>query len=294
MRYSLCVLVFFFCFHIDFAQTSDIARIEYTWFPQDDSDNSFRRFKTFFNYPIKLKHDNYIIPGIEYQNVEFQFNDKVPFDTQNLQRYQYFKANLAYLKKFNDNWRYAVEAGLVATSNFQTSLTSDDLLLNGSIYFIKSRKKTTTENKTRLIFGLTFNTNAGTPFPLPFFNYFKEVSPKITYTLGIPKSNIKYLFTPKHIMQAFVTLDGFYANVQKDIRLPRNGEIEQASELSMLVALSGLGYEYKFTDYLSFYAYTGYTVLNNIRLRDENANEIYSINDNNSIYFRFGLKIKVY
>ena len=294
MRYSLYVLAFFFCFHNDFAQTSDIARIEYTWFPQDDSDNSFRRFKTFFNYPIKLKHDNYIIPGIEYQNVEFQFNDEVPFDTQNLQRYQYFKANLAYLKKFNDNWRYAVEAGLVATSNFQTSLTSDDLLLNGSIYFIKSRNKTATQNRTRLIFGLTFNTNAGTPFPLPFFNYFKEVSPKITYTLGIPKSNIKYLFTPKHIMQAFVTLDGFYANVQEDIRIPRNGEIEQASELSMLVALSGLGYEYRFTDYLRFYAYTGYTVLNNIRLRDGDANEIYSINDNNSIYFRFGLKIKVY
>jgi len=294
MRYCLFLLTTCICFYNHFAQTTDIARVEYTWFPQDDSDNSFRRFKTFVNYPIKLKDENYIIPGIEYQNVEFQFNDEVPFETQNLDRYQYFKVNLAYLKKFSENWRYAVEAGLVATSNFQTNLTSDDLLLNGSVYFMKSRSQTETKKKTRLIFGLTFNTNAGTPFPLPFFNYFKEVSPQFTYTLGIPKSNIKYLFTPKHIMQAFVTLDGFYANIQNDINITRNGITEQASELSMLVVLSGLGYEYKFMDYLSFYAYSGYTILNNIRLRNENANDIFTINDNNSFYFRFGLKIKVY
>lgn len=277
-----------------FAQSSDIARVEYTWFPQRDSDNSFRRFKTFFNYPIKLKHEDYLIPGIEYQNVEFQFNDEVAFNTQNLDRFQYYKLNLAYLRKFKENWRYALEAGVVATSNFQSTLTSDDVLFNGSVYVIKSRPKTKTKKKARLILGLTFNTNAGTPFPLPFVNYFKEVSSKFTYTLGIPKSNIKYLFTPKHIMQAFVTLDGFYANVQKDIAITRNNVTEQASELSMLVALSGLGYQYKFTDNFSFYAYSGYTLINDIRLRDEDADDIFTINDKNSIYFRFGLKFKVY
>lgn len=277
-----------------FGQSSDIARAEYTWFPQRDSDNSFRRFKTFFNYPIKLKHEDYLIPGVEYQNVEFQFNDEVSFNNQNLDRFQYYKVNLAYLRKFKENWRYAAEVGVVATSNFQTSLTSDDVLLNGSVYVINSQPKTDNQKKTRLILGLTFNTNAGTPFPLPFVNYFKEVNPKVTYTLGIPKSNIKYLFTPKHIMQAFVTLDGFYANVQKDITISRNNVTEQASELSMLVALSGLGYEYKFTDYFSFYGYSGYTLINDIRLRNEDADNIFTINDKNSIYFRFGLKIKVY
>lgn len=288
------IIIAFLCCLFSKAQTSDIARLEYTWFPQESSDNSFRRLKTFFNYPIKLKQDNYLIPGVEYQNIEFQFNDDVPFNTSTLNRYQYFKFNLAYLKKFKDNWRYAVEGSVLATSNFQTSLTSDDILFNGSAYIIKSRPKTEDKKKTRLIFGITFNTNAGTPFPLPFVNYFKEVSPKVTYTLGIPKSNFKYRFTPKHIMQAFVTLDGFYANIQEDINITRNGITSQASELSMLVALSGLGYEHKFNDYLSFYSYSGYTILNDIRLRDEDANEVFTINDNNSIYFRFGLKIKVY
>lgn len=294
MKYCLCILGLLFFSQLSISQSSDIARLEYTWFPQKDSDNSFRRFKTFVNYPVKLKNEDYLIPGIEYQNVEFQFNDQAPFNNQNLDRFQYYKVNLAYLRKFNDKWRYAVEAGLVATSNFQTQLISDDLLFNGSIYFINSNSKTDYTKKTRLIFGLTFNTNAGTPFPLPFINYFKEVSPKINYALGVPKTNIKYFFTPKHIMQAFVTLDGFYANVQKDISITRNHVTEQASELSMLVALSGLGYAYKFTDYISFYAYSGYTIINDIRLRDENANDIYTINDKNSIYFRFGLKLKVY
>ncbi len=294
MKRYLSLLGFLFFMSTIFAQTSDIARVEYTWFPQDDSDNSFRRFKTFVNYPIKLKNEDYLIPGVEYQNVEFQFNDDVSFNNENLDRFQYYKLNLAYLRKFKENWRYAVEAGVVATSNFQTSLTSDDILFNGSAYVIKTRPKTENQKKTRLILGLTFNTNAGTPFPLPFVSYFKEVSPKVNYSLGIPKTNIKYLFSPKHIVQAFVTLDGFYANVQKDIAITRNNVTEQASELSMLVALSGLGYEYKFTDYFSFYSYAGYTILNDIRLRDEDANDIFTINDNNSVYFRFGLKIKVY
>jgi len=282
------------CCSISHGQTTDLARLEYTWFPQESSDNSFRRLKTFINYPIKLKNDDYFIPGIEYQNVEFQFNDEVSFDTDNLDRYQYYKLNLAYLKKFKENWRYAIEASVLATSNFQSALTSDDVLFNGSVYVIKSRQKTKTQKKTRLILGITFNTNAGTPLPLPFVNYFKEVSPTITYTLGVPKTNFKYLVSPKHIFQAFATLDGFYANIQNDINISRNAVVEQASELSMLVALSGLGYEYKFTDHFSFYSYAGYTILNNIRLRDKNANDVFIINDNNSIYFRFGLKIKAY
>lgn len=293
MKVFLFVITLFtFCYSN--CQNTNLARVEYTWFPQRDSDNSFRRFKTFFNYPIKIDDNSYIIPGIEYQNVEFQFNDKVTFDKKNLDRFEYFKTNLAYLRKFKETWRYAVEGSLVATSNFQSGLVSDDLLFNGSIYFIKSHPKTESIQKTRLILGITFNTNAGIPFPLPFVNYFKQVSPQFTYTLGVPKSNIKYLFTPRHIMQAFVTLDGFYANVQNDVSIMRNGIKEKASELSMLVALSGLGYEYKLTDSFRFYAYTGYTILNNIRLRDDNAEEIYSLNDKNSIYFRFGLKIKLY
>lgn len=287
-------LFFFLVFFYSNSQSSDLTRLEYTWFPQDDSDNSFRRFKTFINYPIKVNNDSYIIPGIEYQNVEFQFNDEVLFVKENLSRYQFFKTNLAFLKKFKENWRYAIEASVIASSNFQKGLTSDDLLFNGSVYFIKSRPQTDSFKKTRLILGLTYNTNAGTPFPLPFINYFKQVSPRVSYGLGVPKSNIKYALTAKHTLQAFATLDGFYANIQKDVSITRNEVEEKATELSMLVALSGFGYEYKFSQRFIFYAYSGYTILNDIRLRDKNAKDVYTINDKNSFYFRFGLKLKLY
>ncbi|MGX1023968.1 DUF6268 family outer membrane beta-barrel protein [Flavobacterium sp. CS20] len=293
MKHYLSLIGLLFFIPPIFAQSPDIARVEYTWFPQEDSDNSFRRFKTFFNFPIKLRNKDILIPRFEYQNVEFQFNDIAPFDRKKLDRFQYYKASLAYLRNFKENWRYAAEAGVVATSNFQNSLMSDDIIFNGSVYVLKSQPKTENQKKSRLIFGLTFNTNAGRPFPLPFVNYFKEVSPKVNYTLGIPRTNIKYLFSPKHIVQAFATLDGFYANVQKDIAITQNNVTEQASELSMLVVLSGLGYEFKFMKYFSFYSFVGYTILNDIRLRDNDANDIYTINDKNSTYFRFGLKIKM-
>ncbi|HSJ12579.1 MAG TPA: hypothetical protein VK916_07820, partial [Gillisia sp.] len=49
-------------------QSTDLARIEYTYFPQTDSDNSFRRFRSFVNFPIKLNENGaYLVPGIEYR-----------------------------------------------------------------------------------------------------------------------------------------------------------------------------------------------------------------------------------
>ena len=105
---------------------------------------------------------------------------------------------------------------------------------------------------------------------------------------------MKYYFNDKNILQSFVTLDGFFANIQENKSfVDANNNTQVGENISMTVVLAGLGYEYYLTDHLLLYAYGGYTLLNDIRLRNSDNKDVYTINDTNSIYLRGGIKFKI-
>ncbi|MBZ9728828.1 DUF6268 family outer membrane beta-barrel protein [Salegentibacter sp. JZCK2] len=280
------------------AQSTDLARIEYTYFPQSDSDNSFRRFRTFVNFPIKLnENDAYLIPGVEYRNVNFKYRNDEAFSTNNLDRFQSFTGKIGYTFKMNDLWRFGAETGVKIASNFATSeLAKDDFIYTGSVFFIKIKEDERYIEPWRLILGLSYSTTTGFPFPLPVINYYKRFDEKWSYGLGIPKTNLVHYFNDKHQVQGFVTLDGFFANIQQNFNpYPQtNPNADRLAEsMSMTIVLSGLGYQYNFTDHISFYLYAGYTVLNDIRLRDSDRENLYTIDDKNTFYARSGLKFSI-
>lgn len=275
-----------------YSQTSDLFRVEYTYFPQSDSDNTFRRFRTFINVPIKIGEDSYLVPGFEYRNINMKLRDEFSFVTNDKERFQSLNPSLGYTWKMKNDWRYAVKAGIIITSNFNDKLTSDDYVFEGEAFLIKDKTDLELTDQTkpwRLILGINYSTISGRPYPLPIINYFRRFHPDWTFTLGAPKSNLKYHFNEKHILQGFITLDGFYANIQEDINLADGGV---GSTVSMTTLLSGLGYEYYFTDHLLLYLYAGHTIINDIRLRDDDGDDVLIINDTNSFYGRTGIRFK--
>lgn len=290
----LIILLSFADFNLS-AQSTDLARIEYTYFPQTESDNSFRRFRTFANFPIRLGGEgSYLVPGIEYENINFKFKDETPFgNKEELDRYQSFTLSLGYTFRMGNDWRFAATAGGLLASNFEAGKAiSDDLLFTGSVFFIKDKTGEGEAVKPwRLIMGLHYSTTSGYPFPLPVINYYREFSPNWSYSAGVPKSNIKYSFSEKHHLQAFATLDGFFANIQDNRTLDTTGQV--AENISMTIVLGGLGYEYNFTKHLVYYLYAGHTLMNDIRLRDGNRDDVYIINETNTFYGRTGLKFKI-
>ncbi|GAA4106976.1 hypothetical protein GCM10022393_01790 [Aquimarina addita] len=295
--YGIVCLLSIVTFQID-AQVSDLARIEYTYFPQRDSDNSFKRLRTFINVPIKIgDKGTFLVPGIEYRGVYFDYEDAASFDVEGLENFRSLEVSIGYTFKMKNDWRFAIKTGAMFASNFERDkLISDDYLYSGALYFLKNKTKDTTISKPwRLIVGLQYSTTAGRPFPLPFVNYFKRFHPDWTYTVGVPKSNLKYFFDPKNIVQAFATLDGFYANIQNNRVVEGAGTIDEkiANSISMTIALAGLGYEHYFTKHLVFYSYAGFTILNDIRLRDDKQEDVLTVNDSNSAYIRAGLKFKI-
>ncbi|MDT0646807.1 DUF6268 family outer membrane beta-barrel protein [Zunongwangia sp. F260] len=294
---SLFLIFGFLFFEQTDAQVTDLARVEYTYFPQRQSDNSFRRFRTFFNYPIELKKEgSYLVPGIEYRNVNFKYEDPEFFETSNLDRFQSFTASLAYTFKMKNDWRFGAQTGIKIASNFSRGdIINDDLIYDGAIYFIKVKDKEEVDKPWRLILGVNYSTTRGFPFPLPVINYFREFSPDWSFSVGVPKSNLRYAVSKKSTLQAFVTLDGFFANVQDnfDVAPTTSSQNAIAENISMTILLSGLGYEYNFTEHLSFYVYAGYTLINDIRFRDENKDDVLTINDTNTFYSRGGLKFSI-
>lgn len=292
---TICLLaILFFCFPVH-AQLTDLARVEYTYFPQKDSDNSFRRFRAFANVPIQINDDAYIVTGFEYRNVHLKLLDSLPFNTSDNERFQNFVVTLGFTDKLESGWRYAIQGEARLASNFAgDGLNRDDYVFGGSFYFIKDRTgkkgEETPEKPWRLVLGLNYSTTAGRPFPLPFINYYREFAPKWSFGLGVPKSNLKYEFVPNMKLQAFVTLDGFFANLQENEPLVSGG---LAENISMTTLLSGLGYEWEFVDHVVFYVYAGHTIINDIRLRDGNGDDVLTLNDTNTFYGRTGIKLKI-
>lgn len=272
------------------AQITDLVRLEYTFIPKSDSEDQYTRLRALVNYPIEIGEDRIILFGVEYNRIILNTEDNYPFDTSLFQNINVIDLNLGYAIKTSDNWRFGFKFNPRIASTLTSKLTTDDFFLNGGVFVINDRTKDETAKRPyRLILGLTYNATAGVPFPLPFVSYLRRINKNWSFNAGVPKSNLKYFFNEKSIVQIFLGLDGYFANLQRPIFF--NGKEIQRISLSLLVG--GLGYEYNFTKHLVAYLYTGYTFrLNNV-LRADNRDEIFKLDDINAFYLRTGIKFKI-
>lgn len=276
------------------AQSTDIARVEYMHIPFSNSDNAVGRFRALLQVPIPLDKElnKIIVAGFEYRNVNVDIKDAVPagFNIQDVSSLHRISGYVGYVWKYKENWRFGVKAGARINSNLAGSLVSDDWIYTASVYAINDMKDASTTKPYRWIFGLDYSTTPGRNFPLPLINYYREFHPNWTYTLGVPKTNIRHYLNDDHkdALQAFVTLDNFFANIQNNMIINN----QTAENISMTIILGGLGYEHFFTKHLLYYAYATHSISNDFRLRNNNRDDIYTINSDNTFYFRTGVKFK--
>lgn len=272
------------------AQLTDLARLEYSFIPKSNSDDQYTRLRALVNYPIETSEDCYLVVGAEYNRIILNLEDEYPFDNSLLETINIIDLNIGYTFKTSENWRLGFKLNPRIASTLTEPLTSDDFFLNGGAFAINDRTKDESVKRPyRLILGLTYNATTGVPFPLPFISYYRRVNDKWSFSAGVPKSNLKYFFTESSMLQTFVGLDGYFAHLQRPQAL--NGK--QIDNISLSVAVGGLGYEYCFTKHLVAYAYAGYTFrLNNV-LRDEDRVEVFKLDDVNAFYLRTGIKFKI-
>ncbi|WP_108801587.1 DUF6268 family outer membrane beta-barrel protein [Aquimarina sp. Aq107] len=279
------------------SQDTNLARVEYAYIPQANSDNEYNSLRISGNYPIKMDDKGtYLVMSFQYRLNNLLLNDdSIIVEKDGLQEFHTIGFELGYTYKMKNDWRFGAKLGTRLSSNLEGSgIDGDDFRYAGSVYFVKSYGKKTSPKSARLVLGLRYAAPASINFPLPIINYSKRFHPSWSYSIGTPKTSIKYFFNETNTLQAFIGLDRFYGNIQNNrVFVDENGETKTAENASMLLINSALGYEYYFTEHLLLFAYGGYTLSNEIRLRDKNQENVLILNDKNTFYLRGGIKLKL-
>ncbi|NKI32984.1 hypothetical protein HCU67_13585 [Muricauda sp. DJ-13] len=270
------------------AQSTDLFRVEYSHLPENSSGITTSKYRVLANYPIKLKQDNYLFVGGEYNRFQVDFSKPFPFDTSGLEKFYIVDMNVGYLTNWNENWRFISIITPRMASNFTNGAQSDDFFFNATATLWKEASDA--DKPFRIVLGLTFNSTTGLPVPLPLVSYYKQFHPKWSYTLGTSKSNFKFQ-EKRHSIELALFLDGYFINVQDDIVLPDN---QIGSKVSLSALITGLGYQYNITKQLRFYLIGGGTILQWGRLRNDKRQSTFLLNNESNQYFRTGIRFSLF
>lgn len=271
------------------AQSTDLLRLEYLQIPSNESGVRTSRIKALANVPIFLDSTNVLFAGLEYNRLQFNYENELDFSTAAIEKFSIIDLNLGYLTDWNEKWKFIGILTPRVASNFQEGLQARDVFLNATATLWKEQNKI--EKPFRLILGLTFNSTSGLPVPLPLVNYTRRFRPNWSFTLGVPKMEIRHWIRPQQSIFVETKLDGYFLNIQNDLDLG-NGDIASRNSLSALIV--GAGYEYQIGDRLKFYALGGTTLIQNAILRDRQRNNLLTLNNQMSFYFKSGVKLSLF
>ena len=271
------------------AQTPDVFRAEYMLMPENSSEVQTSRIKLLANIPIPIRDKkDYIVLGAEYNRYDYDISQSVFANSTDLSNFHVVDINMAYVYKWNEDWRLVGVVTPRWASTFTDGLEKRDFNLNYTAGGYKEIKNV--EKPYRLVVGLSYNATSPVKIPLPFVYYEKRFHPKWAYTVGVPKTGMKFFTKKQHFFQTELFLDGYYVHIQNDILLSDNNI---ATDISQTALLLTLGYQYKFTKDISVYLLGGHTLTQNGVLRDTDRNNIFTLNSGPGFYFRTGFRIGI-
>ncbi|SHI48330.1 hypothetical protein SAMN04487911_102209 [Arenibacter nanhaiticus] len=270
------------------AQTPDVFRLEYMLMPKNDAEAKLSRLKLVFNMPVKVRESDLVILGSEYNMMNYDLLRETSFDNEKFETFHVLDFNMAYVLQHNTDWRFVGVITPRLSSTLNNRLGQGDFSVNATIGAIMDRPNI--EKPSRLVLGVAYNSSVAIRVPLPVVYYEKRFHPNWAYVIGAPKTGLKYYFNQKHMLQTEFVLDGYYVNLQNTIILPESGV---ASSISTSAALAAIGYQYSISKNMFVYGYVGHTMFQDGVLRDENRNEIFTLNDSPSLYFRSGFRIGI-
>lgn len=286
IRYAF-LLAFFLSTMYCFGQTPDVFRVEYMIMPRNDAGVKLSRIKLVGNMPIKVKDSNNIIVGAEYNRLAYDLQrEDITINGEGLNYFHILDLNLAYVYRYNTDWRFVGVLTPRLASTLTNPMENGDFSVNATIAVFKDKQNI--DKPMRLVLGVAYNSTVALRVPLPIIYYEKRFHPNWTYVVGVPKTGMKYHLKEKHMIQAEFILDGYFVNLQNNTILPDAGF---ASSISSSAALVTVGYQYNLTKVMSVYGYMGHTLFQNGVLRDNERNDIFTLNNDSSFYFRTGFRI---
>lgn len=286
-RGGLSILLLLMPLFITLAQTPDVFRAEYMILPRNDSGARLARMKLVANVPIKVGDSSLIVLGGEYNRLAYDLDrDDITINQQGLNYFHVVDINLGYVHSYTKDWRLIGVLTPRLASTLTNPLENGDFSINATIGAFRDRPYL--DSPTRLVLGIAYNSAVALRVPLPVVYYEKRFHPSWSYIVGVPKTGIKHHFNEKQMLQTEFILDGYFVNLQNNTALP---DATFASSISSSAAVVTLGYSYNITKAMSFYGFFGHTIFQLGVLRDDDRNDIFTLNDDPSFYIRTGFRI---
>lgn len=287
IRGRLVTILFCIPFNILLAQTPDVFRVEYMILPRNDSGAKLSRIKLVANLPIKLSDFSLLVLGSEYNRLAYDLDrTDISINQQGLNYFHIVDMNLGFVRTYAQDWRLIGVLTPRLASTLTNPLENGDFSVNATIGAFRDRPYL--DKPTRLVLGIAYNSAVALRVPLPVVYFEKRFHPNWSYIVGVPKTGLKHHFDEKHMLQTEFILDGYFVNLQNNTALP---DATFASSISSSAAVVTLGYSYNITKEMSFYGFFGHTIFQLGVLRDEDRNDIFTLNDDPSIYIRTGFRI---
>lgn len=258
-------------------QNRDLLNIEFGALPTNDETVSLNTVELKLKIPVKLKK-GVLINGISYSKVKLNYEDEQLLNTNEIEEFNFISYSLSYIRKMNDKWSYSLYVSPEITSNFESSLTFEDVNINGGIIFNK------TTNSGYLSFGVIKNSRFGLSIPIPIVRFSKQVNEKLSYELGIPVTKVQYQFNKRNNASLFVKPKGFTANLSNNIQI-NNGLASKANYMSVI---TGLNFQHLIDECWSINLNGGYQIYSKYSLKTNNT-KIYEFNTSNGMYGSVGL-----
>lgn len=271
-----------------FSQTPDVVRVEYMLMPKNNADAELSRMKLVVNVPIKIGKTDNIVLGSEYNRMAFDLTRGLPYNDEISHTFHVIDLNMAYIFQYDPDWRFVGVVTPRISSTLENPLEKGDVAVNVTVGAIRDKKKT--EKPSLLVLGVAYNSTVALRVPLPVVYYEKRFHPDWTYVVGAPKSGMKYHINDRHMLQTEFILDGYYVNLQGSVIGADSGI---ASSISNSAALVTFGYQYTLAKNMFLYGYLGHTLFQDNALRDYDRNNIFTLNDEPSFYFRMGFRIGI-
>lgn len=260
----------------------DLISFNYTLAPIGN-DDGIELYKTSLklNVPIKLKK-GVLINSIGYDYYQLNYSN-TNFDTSTLNNFYGLNYSAMYLYPLAEKWNLSIRGGASLATNSTSSITTDDLILNGSLTAVKLGGSK--EKPSRLMFGLGYSTFSGEPRILPVVSYSKKVNEKFSYGIGFPNTYAQLNANDRSSFKTLIWLNGFYANL--------NESIVEAEKASFTTVSTGLEYNYLMDDIWSLTFKGGYSIYNKYELLDADSNTSYDFDLGPKPYFSAGVKFSL-
>jgi hypothetical protein len=261
--------------------------IDYTLAPLSEDGVDFSKASAKLRLPTQLKKGLLLNSfGVDYYKLNY--SNSFDIQTNELEKLYAINYSIGYVRPLTAKWILMGQVGTSLSSNFTSSISSDDFTFRGGIVVIK--RGGTLEAPSRLVLGLNYSTITGAPRVIPVISYTKKVNDTFSYGIGFPNTYAKYDFNDKHSLKSLIWINGFYSNLGNPILVDADIEAEKASYRAVSF---GLEYNYLLNSNISLILKGGYSVSNEYHLLDTNNNEVYDFDTTPEPYFSVGLKYKL-